>query len=237
MFDPFYPDPRRRDRHHDVHRQRGRSFFDDHHIGSGFPFDRGLDDMMDAGRGRTRVYSQVSRSTVTPDGRVVAESRVTRTINGVTESVWKRKDRAVCLLPTLCLNCSEALCRGMSMLHIPIQTDENGTRSTGASNCLRNISRNKFHLPLHHHPHRRSKLLRFHHHHRTRTWAARGKAQRQLPVESGRARFASTTAPLKFKRLHTQDRHHHLLSVIVTGPPHQPVCPPVDLRFHAGQEC
>jgi hypothetical protein len=57
---------------------------------------------MDNGRGRTRVYSQVSRSTVTPDGRVVAESRVTHTVNGVTESVWKRKDRAVCPLSPLC---------------------------------------------------------------------------------------------------------------------------------------
>ena len=169
MFDPFYPDLRRRDRHHDVHRQRGRSFFDDLHLGAGFPFDRGLDDMMDTGRGRTRVYSQVSRSTVTPDGRVVAESRVTRTINGVTESVWKRQDRAVCPLPSLCLNHSEPHFRGMSMLHTPIRMDENATRSTGASNCLRSISRNKFHLPLRHHLHRQSKLLRFHHLHHTRT--------------------------------------------------------------------
>ena len=168
MFDPFYPDPRRRDRH-DVHRQRGRSFFDDFHLGAGFPFDRGFDDMMDTGRGRTRVYSQVSRSAVTPDGRVVAESRMTRTINGVTESVWKRKDRAVCLLPPLCLNRSEPHYRGMSMLRTPIQTDENATRSTGASNCLRSISRNKFHLPLPHHLHRQFKLLLFHHLHRTRT--------------------------------------------------------------------
>ncbi|KAF8475147.1 hypothetical protein DFH94DRAFT_635407 [Russula ochroleuca] len=90
MFDPFVP--RRRDRHHDAHQQRGRGFFDDHH-GMGFPFDRGFDDTMNPG-GRTRVYSQVSRSTVTPDGRIVSESRMTRTVNGVTESIWKRKDRS-----------------------------------------------------------------------------------------------------------------------------------------------
>lgn len=103
MFDPFFPNPRRRDRHHDARHQRGRGFFDDQLLGTGFPFDRGMDDMMNPGGGRTRVYSQVSRSTVTPDGRFVAESRVTRTINGVTESVWKRKDASVCPLSPRCV--------------------------------------------------------------------------------------------------------------------------------------
>ncbi|KAN0121292.1 hypothetical protein V8E52_003880 [Russula decolorans] len=94
MSDPFFPDPRRRgrDRTFDAHRQRGRGFFDDHLLNAGFPFDRGFDDMANPGGGRTRVYSQMSRSTVTPDGRFVSESRMTRTVNGVTESVWKRKD-------------------------------------------------------------------------------------------------------------------------------------------------
>jgi DnaJ family protein B protein 6 len=94
MADPF-PDPWRRGRRHDVHHQRGRSFFDDPFLDMGFPFDRGFDDMGNPGGGRARVYSQVSRSTVTPDGRWVGESRVTRTVNGVTESVWKRKDVSV----------------------------------------------------------------------------------------------------------------------------------------------
>jgi DnaJ family protein B protein 6 len=100
MSDPFFADPWRRGRNQsfDVHRQRGRGFFDDHLLNAGFPFDRGFDDMMNPGGGRSRVYSQVSRSTVTPDGRFVSESRMTRTVNGVTESVWKRKDAAVCPL-------------------------------------------------------------------------------------------------------------------------------------------
>jgi DnaJ family protein B protein 6 len=94
MADPFFPDPWRRGRRHDSYHQRGRGFFDDPSIGMGFPFERGFDDRVNAG-GRTRAYSQVSRSALTPDGRWVAESRVTRTVNGVTESVWKRKDGAV----------------------------------------------------------------------------------------------------------------------------------------------
>ncbi|KAI0255930.1 hypothetical protein BJV78DRAFT_1350260 [Lactifluus subvellereus] len=90
MSDPFFPDPWRRDRRHD----RARDFFDDPLIDVDFPFDRhgGFDDMMGTGNGRTRVYSQVSRGTVGPDGRWVSESRMTRTVNGVTESVWKRRD-------------------------------------------------------------------------------------------------------------------------------------------------
>ena len=104
MSDPFFHDPwhRGRDRSADVHRQRGRGFFDDHLLNAGFPFDRGFDDMPNHGRGRTRVYSQVSHSTVTPDGRFVSESRMCRTVNGVTESVWKRTDTSVC--PPLRLN-------------------------------------------------------------------------------------------------------------------------------------
>jgi hypothetical protein len=100
MSDPFFADPwrRGRDRTFDAHRQRGRGFFDDHLLNAGYPFDRGFDDMANPGRGRTRVYSQVSRSTVTPDGRFVSESRMTRTVNGVTESIWKRKDASVCPL-------------------------------------------------------------------------------------------------------------------------------------------
>lgn len=94
MADPF-PDPWRRGRRHDVHHQRGRGFFDDPFLDMGFPFDRGFDDMGNPGGGRPRVYSQVSRSAVTPDGRWVGESRVTRTVNGITESVWKRKDVSV----------------------------------------------------------------------------------------------------------------------------------------------
>lgn len=100
MSDPFFPDPWRRDRRHDPH-QRVRDFFDDPLIDMGFPFDRhgGFDDMMGTGNGngRTRAYSQVTRGTVGPDGRWVAESRMTRTVNGVTESVWKRRDGVVCL--------------------------------------------------------------------------------------------------------------------------------------------
>ena len=97
MADPFFPDPwRGRERRHDSHHhQRGRGPFDDPFLDMGFPFDRGFDDMRNPGGGRTRVYSQVSRSTVTPDGRWVGESTVTRTVNGVTESVWKRKDGSV----------------------------------------------------------------------------------------------------------------------------------------------
>lgn len=116
MFDPFVP--RRRDRHHDVHHQRGRGFFDDHH-GMGFPFDRGFDDTMNPS-GRTRVYSQVSRSTVTPDGRIVSESRMTRTVNGVTESIWKRRDRSVCSLTftSVCLNRSRLYYAGQRVCYI-----------------------------------------------------------------------------------------------------------------------
>ncbi|KAI0305854.1 DnaJ domain-containing protein [Multifurca ochricompacta] len=95
MSDPFFVDPWRRDRRHDVH-QRVRGFFDDPLVGVGFPYERGnmFDDTLNTGNGRTRAYSQVSRGTVAPDGRWVAESRMTRTINGVTESVWKRRDGA-----------------------------------------------------------------------------------------------------------------------------------------------
>jgi len=95
MADPFFPDPWRRERRHDAHRQRGRSFFDDPLTGMDFPFERVFDDMVHPSAGRTRAYSQVSRGTMTPDGRWVAESRMTRTVNGVTESVWKRKDGTV----------------------------------------------------------------------------------------------------------------------------------------------
>jgi len=48
--------------------------------------------VVNSGNGRSRVYSQVSRGAMAPDGRWVSESRVTRTVNGVTESVWKRRD-------------------------------------------------------------------------------------------------------------------------------------------------
>lgn len=95
MGDPFFPDSWRRERRHDSRRQRGRGLFDDPLVGMGFPFERGFDDRMNPGGGRTRVYSQMSRGTVTPDGRWMAESRMTRTVNGVTESVWKRKDVSV----------------------------------------------------------------------------------------------------------------------------------------------
>jgi hypothetical protein len=126
--------------------------------------------MPNPGRGRTRVYSQVSRSTVTPDGRFVSESRVTRTVNGVTESVWKRKDPSVC--PLLRLDRLRlthfASRRATSMPRTPIQTVEKGTRSTGV-NSLRSISNhNDFNLLLHRHPRPRSKL-RSHHPRRTRT--------------------------------------------------------------------
>ncbi|KAI9459039.1 hypothetical protein F5148DRAFT_1219613 [Russula earlei] len=94
MSDPFLSDPWRRDRRHDMPRQRGRSFFDDFSIGTGFPFDRDFDDMVNPGGGRARVYSQVSRGTMTPDGRWVGESRMMYTVDGVTESVWKRQDAA-----------------------------------------------------------------------------------------------------------------------------------------------
>lgn len=95
MADPFFSDPWRRERRHDAYHQRGRGFFDDSIVGMGFPFERGFDDRINPGGSRSRVYSQVSRSALTPDGRWVAESRMTRSVNGVTESVWKRKDRAV----------------------------------------------------------------------------------------------------------------------------------------------
>jgi DnaJ family protein B protein 6 len=107
MPDPFFPDPWRRDRRHNSHHQHGRGSFDDPLVGMGFPFERGFDDMMNPGRGRTRVYSQVSRGTMTPDGRWVGESKVTRTVGGVTESVWKRKDGSVC---SLHLRPCESLC-------------------------------------------------------------------------------------------------------------------------------
>ena len=100
MPDPSFHDPRRRGRGRtfDAHRHHGRGFFDDNLLNAGFPYDRGFDDMSNPGRGRTRVYSQVSHSTFTPDGRYVSESRVSRTVNGVTESVWNRKDASVCPL-------------------------------------------------------------------------------------------------------------------------------------------
>ncbi len=103
MSDPFFHDPWRRDRRHEPHRRGRGGFFDDPLVSMGFPFDRGhmidnvFDEVMNSGNGRSRVYSQVSRGgTVAPDGRWVSESRMTRTINGVTESVWKRRDAAVC---------------------------------------------------------------------------------------------------------------------------------------------
>lgn len=98
MADPFFSsDPWRRDRRHDLHHRGAGSFFDDSLIGVGFPFDRSnvFDDVVNSGNGRSRVYSQMSRGAMGPDGRWVSESRVTRSINGVTESVWKRRDAAV----------------------------------------------------------------------------------------------------------------------------------------------
>lgn len=96
MADPFFSDPYRRNHRHDPHHRGAGSFFDDPLVGVGFPFDRGnvFDDVMNSGNGRSRVYSEVSRGAMAPDGRWVSESRVTRSINGVTESVWKRKDAA-----------------------------------------------------------------------------------------------------------------------------------------------
>ncbi|KAH9169915.1 hypothetical protein EDB89DRAFT_1982024 [Lactarius sanguifluus] len=93
MSDPYFPDPWRRDRRHDSHHRNPSGFFDDPLVGVGFPFDRGnvFDDMVNSGNGRSRVYSH-SRGAMAPDGRWVSESRMTRTINGVTESVWKRRD-------------------------------------------------------------------------------------------------------------------------------------------------
>lgn len=171
MSDPFFTDPwhRGRDRTLDAHRQRGRGFFDDHHLNAGFPFDRGFDDVINHGRGRMRVYSQTSHSTVTPDGRFVSESRMTRTVNGVTESVWKRKDASVCPLLRLSLTLMHIASRRVTnMLRTPIQTVENDTRSTGVNN-LRSISNHSdFSLLLHRRPHHRSKLPSLHPH-RTRT--------------------------------------------------------------------
>jgi DnaJ family protein B protein 6 len=94
MGDPFFSDPWRRDRRHDLHHRGTGSFFDDSLIGVGFPFDRS-NVFDDVNRGRSRVYSQMSRGAMSPDGRWVSESRMTRSINGVTESVWKRRDAAV----------------------------------------------------------------------------------------------------------------------------------------------
>ena len=173
MSDPFFPDRRRgRDRSFDAHRQRGRGFFDDHLLNAGFPFDRGFDDMSNPpARGRTRVYSQVSRSTVTPDGRIVSESRMTRTVNGVSESVWKRQDASVCPLlrldPPLLTHFASR--RATSMLLTPIQTGENDTRLTGVNNLRSIFSHNDFLLLLlHRRPRPRSKL-RYHHPRHTRT--------------------------------------------------------------------
>jgi len=95
MSDPFFSGPWLQDRRHEPRRRRGRSFFDEPPIDMGFPFDSDFDDMVNPSGGRTRVYSQVSRGAMTPDGRWVTESRMTRTVNGVTESVWKRKDTSV----------------------------------------------------------------------------------------------------------------------------------------------
>ncbi|KAI9438890.1 hypothetical protein BJY52DRAFT_1229731 [Lactarius psammicola] len=108
MSDPYFPDPWRRDRRHDSHshhRSPG-GFFDDPLVGVGFPFERGnvFDDVVNSGNSRSRVYSQVSRNTMAPDGRWVSESRVTRTINGVTESVWKRRDAGVRSFHIPCVN-------------------------------------------------------------------------------------------------------------------------------------
>jgi hypothetical protein len=99
MSDPFFPapDPWQLNPHHDTHESGRFGLFDDPLIDMGFPFDRGFDDMMNPGNGRTRVFSQVTRGSVGPDGRWVSESRMTRTVNGVTESIWKRKDGVVCV--------------------------------------------------------------------------------------------------------------------------------------------
>jgi len=69
-----------------------------------------VDDMTNPGGGRMRVYSQVSRSTVTPDGRFVSESRMTRTVNGITELVWKFKDASICPLLRLEFAYADAHC-------------------------------------------------------------------------------------------------------------------------------
>ncbi|KAI0272526.1 hypothetical protein BC834DRAFT_840791 [Gloeopeniophorella convolvens] len=98
MSDPFFVDPLRpdfHDRRHDRRHHR-RAFPEDPFMDVGFPFSHGavFDNMMHNGNRRTREYSQVFRGSVAPDGRWVSESRVTRTVNGVTESVWKRRDGA-----------------------------------------------------------------------------------------------------------------------------------------------
>jgi DnaJ family protein B protein 6 len=92
MSDPFIHDPWRRSHH-----RNPVGFFDDPLVGTGYPFERSnvFDDVANSGNGRSRVYSQVSRGAMAPDGRWVSESRVTRSVNGVTESVWKRRDATV----------------------------------------------------------------------------------------------------------------------------------------------
>lgn len=97
MSDPFFPDPWGANRRHDAHHRGRAGFFDDPLVDMGFPFDRGFDDMTNPANDRVRVYSQVTRGSRGPNGRWVAESRMTRTVNGVTESVWKRRDGVVCV--------------------------------------------------------------------------------------------------------------------------------------------
>ena len=104
MSDPFFPDPWRHRRHNSYSHHRGPGgFFDDPLVGMGFPFDRG-NMFDDVGNGRSRVYSQTMSREMAPDGRWVSESRVTRTINGVTESVWKRRDATVRPFTSRCGN-------------------------------------------------------------------------------------------------------------------------------------
>ena len=66
---------------------------------SAFPFGPSMfSDMMEGpGRHSAHVYSQSSRGTVAPGQGWVSESVMTRTVNGVTESVRKRRDANVSL--------------------------------------------------------------------------------------------------------------------------------------------
>ncbi|KAA1468835.1 DnaJ-domain-containing protein [Dentipellis sp. KUC8613] len=94
MFDPFdnhpfFSPPSRRDPFGGMGGMGGMG------MGFGHPFM--IQDMMGMGSspafgGNSRTYTSVSRSSGTPGGGWTTESRMTRTINGVTESIWKRRD-------------------------------------------------------------------------------------------------------------------------------------------------
>ncbi|TFY58204.1 hypothetical protein EVG20_g8243 [Dentipellis fragilis] len=102
MFDPFNNHPffsqsSRRDPFGGMGMGMGMPGMGMGGMGMGFGHPLMIQDMMGMGSspafgGSSRTYSSVSRSSGSPGGRWNTESRMTRTINGVTESIWKRRD-------------------------------------------------------------------------------------------------------------------------------------------------